>query len=357
MVRIGLIGAGGISEAHLPAYRSRQGATLAGVCDVDEERAERVAGEFGVEHWAAFERFVEEADVDAVDITLPHHLHHPAAKAALEAGRHVLIEKPFATSLAECLDLVETAAERDLVLMVGQMQRYHPPHRALKARVDDGELGTIRHARFDTLANQSDMFPPSHWLFDGEKAGGGGVLGYAVHKIDLLRYVLGDVRRAAAWTRTVDPRFRGAEDHCVGLLEFETGTVADFFCSISATAMPYNEMFWLFGDDGMVHTLPTGEQAEGYVGTPPLRMSRDDGSGSRKSFDAFSPETDLPAEDAFVNEIAHFVDCIEADREPLSSGRDNLGTIATIEAIYRSAELDGAPVTVEDVLTRARGGA
>lgn len=361
MVTVGLIGAGGISSAHLPAYRDYpERIELAAVCDADADRAAAVADEFGVDFWTDYETMLAAAEIDAVDIALPHNLHYPAARAALEAGVHVLVEKPFATSIADCLELVELAAERDLRLMVGQMQRFHPPYRALKERLEAGEFGTIRHARIDAIANQADLYEPPHWLYDGEKAGGGAVIGYAIHKLDLLRYLLGDVERAVSWERRVDERMDGAEDYSVGLLAFEGGTIADFFATTSAAATPYNELLWLFGDAGTVHTLPLdGGQDEGYSGTPQPRVSRDAGPDSRKQFDpldATPEDVDLPSSNAFVNELLHFADCVETGREPLSSGRDNLGTMAAIAAIYRSASGNGEPVRTADVLADPEGG-
>jgi len=106
-VSVGLIGSGGITKTHLTAYREHpEQVSLAGVCDIDEAAAASTAEEFGVETWTDYETFVVGTDVDAVDICLPHHLHYPVAKAALSAGKHVLVEKPLGISMAECVDLV-----------------------------------------------------------------------------------------------------------------------------------------------------------------------------------------------------------------------------------------------------------
>lgn len=357
MVKVGLIGVGGIANLHKPAYENHQDrVTLTGVCDIDEAGAREFAMAFDADYWTDYEVFLEEADVDAVDIPLPHHLHYPVAKAALEAGKHVLLEKPFGTSLSECIELVELAADRDLRLMVGQMQRFYAPYRALKQVVDRGDLGEIRHARTDALVNQDDMVPPDHWLYDGVKSGGGGIIGYSVHKIDLLRYLLGDVERAVSWDREVNSNFDGAEDYSLGMLEFESGTLGDFFVTLSAPAMPYTEMFWLLGDSGTVHTLPEDTQREGYVGLPDPRINSLDDPDNRKGFEALDVgDTNLPTDNAFVNEILHFADCIDSGEEPLSSGRDNLGTMAAIAGIYESAESDGRAVSIETVVTEAKG--
>lgn len=354
-VDIGLIGAGGISHAHRPAFRDfADQIRLTGVCDVDEERAADVAEEFDADYWTDFEVFVEEVDADAVDIALPHSLHYPAAKAALEADKHVFIEKPFATSMEDCADLVELAAERDRRLMIGMVQRYHPRHRAVKSLLGDGAFGQIHAGRIDMLQSLPEAgFDPDHWLYDGELAGGGGILSVLVHKIDLLRYFVGDVRRAIGLSRSVHDSFEDAEDYAVALLELENGAIVDCFNTYSAAGRPYDEMFWLFGSDGVVHTIPDDPQEEPYMDMPRPKVRFRGAEGSDKEFETLDPtpeETGLPTDSAFTNELLHFAESVESGAEPLSSGRDNLKTMATVFALYRSCDQDGAPVRVEDVL-------
>lgn len=109
-------------------------------------------------------------------------------------------------------------------------------------------------------------------------------------------------------------------------------------------------MFWLFGDNGVVHTLPEKQQRERYTGLPNPRINTQNNPESRKEFKTLSiDDIDLPSDDAFINEIIHFVDCIETGREPISSGQDNLGTMATIFGIYRSADTDGTTITIDDL--------
>ena len=207
-------------------------------------------------HFTEYERMFAEASIDAVDICLPHHMHYPAAMAALKAGKHVLVEKPFAITMDECVALVDAAAERGLTLMVAQMQRYTATYRGLKAMIDGGELGRIHHARIDGIQNLHDYSEPPHWLYDGERAGGGGVISVLVHRIDLLRYFLGDPSRVTAFGKQIDPTLNAAENYAVALIEFENGALVDVFSCYSAAAIPYSEMFWLFGDEAVVHTLP-----------------------------------------------------------------------------------------------------
>jgi|DewCreStandDraft_2_1066082.scaffolds.fasta_scaffold00062_57 predicted dehydrogenase len=351
-LRVGLIGAGNISRAHVPAYRDYSDVVaLTAVCDAHAPNAQRVAHEFGHSRiWEDYERFVVEAPVDAVDICLPHHLHYPVAKAALEAGKHVLVEKPFAITMRQCVELVELAERCGRTLMVAQVQRYHATYHRLRTMIQSGALGTIRHARIDALQNLHDYAEPPHWLYDGRQAGGGVVISVAVHKIDLLRYLVGDAVRVAARGFTVDPAFIAAEDYCLATLELENGALVDLFSTYAAAALPYSEMFWIFGDRGVVHTLPPAGQRT----SAQPRIAFKQGTKSGREFMELEPAPGVyPSASPFVNEILHFAACCTSGQEPLSSGRDNLKTMAVVFAIYESMRQDGRPVPVPAVLEAA----
>lgn len=353
-LRIGLIGAGNISGAHLPAYRNHTDRLhLAAVCDASEARAAAVAEKAGVKAvFSTIDAMLGSADIDAVDICLPHYLHYPAAMAALHAGMHVFVEKPLAVHAAECVEMVRFAESQGLTLMVGQMRRFLPGYRRLRALIRGGSIGTVRHARVDGIQNLRDYAAPPHWLYRGDEAGGGGVISVLVHGIDTLRYLIGDARSVAAFGKTVDEAFVGAEDYAVAIIEFENGAVGNLFSTYSASAIPYSEMFWLFGDLGVVHTLP--DEGKNLRSVPRVAIKTGDRS-TREFHDLASPAGDLaglPSPDPFANELLHFADCVRSGDEPLSSGRDNLGTMAIIFGIYESIKRGGAPVDVAQLVKR-----
>lgn len=351
-LRVGLVGAGNISRAHLAAYRDYpEVVALTAVCDAHGPSAQRVAEAFGHRQvWQDYARFVAEAPVDAVDICLPHALHYPVAKAALEAGKHVLVEKPFATALQECVELVELAERYRRTLMVAQMQRYHATYYRLRAMVQAGELGTIRSARIDAMQNLHDYAEPPHWLYDGRQAGGGVVISVAVHKIDLMRYLVGDAVCVTARGFTVDPAFTDAEDYCLAIIELENGALVELFSTYAAAALPYSEMFWIFGDTAVVHTLPLPGQRT----SAQPRIAFKQGTKSGREFVELEPAPGVyPSANPFINEILHFAACCRSGAEPLSSGRDNLKTMAVVFAIYESMRQGGRPVTTAEVLRAA----
>ncbi len=345
-LRVALIGCGGISTAHAQAYLrlgpqvAQVTATADAVLALAERRGQELGAQFVTDDYRAA---VERSDVDAVDICLPHHLHAQVALAALAAGKHVLVEKPMACSLGECRAMVQAAAGARRTLMVGQCQRFMPSYRGVRRLVASGELGHIRAVRFDSMQNAPAFLPPGHWLFDGRLAGGGIVISVSVHRIDLARYLVGDVRRVLGLTRQGDaPYVGGAEDYASALLEFENGAMGEHFATYSGFRMPYSEMFMLFGDDGAVHALPGAGEAMGPAFfASRLREDAARGPGWNAQFCGFLPvaadREDLPTDDGFTNEIAHFAACCRSGQEPLSSGRDNLGTMKVIFGIYQSA--------------------
>lgn len=354
-LRVGLVGAGNISRAHLPAYRDyREVVALTAVCDTHAPSAQRIAEEFGhTRFWEDDARFLAEAPIDAVDVCLPHHLHYPVAKAALQAGKHVLVEKPFAITMRQCVELVALAERCGRTLMVAQVQRYHATYHRLRTMIQSGQLGPIRHARIDAMQNLHDYAEPPHWLYDGQQAGGGVVISVAVHKIDLLRYLVGDAVRVTARGFTVDPAFTDAEDYCLAMLELENGALVDLFSTYAAAALPYSEMLWIFGDQGVVHTLPPAGQRS----SAQPRIAFRQGTRSGRDFTELAPEPGVyPTANPFINEILHFAECCRSGSEPLSSGRDNLHTMAVVFAIYESMRQDGRPVPIASVLAAAGAG-
>jgi predicted dehydrogenase len=350
-LRVGLIGAGSIAGAHLKAYQAfPQKVQLVGICDVNRAAAETRSREMGgIPAFTDVHALLAATNCEAVDICTVHDQHAPNTMAALAAGRHVLVEKPFGVSMAECREMVTAAERARRTLMVAQCQRYDASYAAIRDLVKADKLGRVHAARFDAMQNLAAFVPSTHWLFDGRRAGGGIVISVLVHKIDLLRYVLGEVRLVSAACRTTKPIFtNGAEDYVTALMEFENGAIADVFATYSGYRMPYGENFMLLGEHGAVHALPSVGR---YIG-PAYAVTADQPAPTgdwdtvhHSGFNPIEPRWDeFPTRDSITNEILHFADCVQTGREPLSSGRDNLGTMAVVFALYESARNGGQPV-------------
>ena len=360
-LKVGLVGTGGISNAHLTAYLEHPDRVqLTAVCDLDESRAQEYAKKAGVEAvYTDFDQMLREADIDAVDNCTFHPQHAPLAVAAAEAGKHVIVEKPMARSVQECRDMIAAADKAGVTLMVAQHLRHSPEARAVKRFIDEGKLGDILAVR-------------THIIGRGGRAGleryadanqGGGILQVnSVHHIDLLRYYVGNVKRVTGVCKSVGPgMINGAEDLVVANLEFKNGVLGDLFASPGESHERMSYM--VFGSNGTIHSTPEGmpraDSPTRHFGTIMLGLKEQEELDHRNPRDLqrrqpppFEPidtsGSDLPTLNYFVNEILHFEECIRTGMEPISSGRNNIETIKVIHGIFESSRT-GKPVDLDDL--------
>ena len=163
-LRVGIVGCGAVAEWHANNGYSALSNTvdLAAVCDRREERAQAIAGPFGARMYANLDDMLRDGRIDAVDLCVPHHLHASLALKALEAGRHVLVEKPIATTVVDAERMVEAAAKRNLTLCISENYPFLEPFRRARELIQAGEIG-----RLVTLRSHRIGYLGGIWLRDG----------------------------------------------------------------------------------------------------------------------------------------------------------------------------------------------
>ena len=191
MIKVGLIGCGFMGGMHSACYKVLEpmGVKLVAVADVRPEFAQKVASE-DTEIYACGMDLIEKADVDLIDICLPTHLHTAHAVAAMKKGRNVMIEKPVCFQDDEMELLMKTEKETGVKVQVGHCVRHALPNRWLKATVDSGVYGKIKHAEFYRLSGKP-TWAWENWLHQVEKSGSV-ALDMHIHDVDLVRYIMGD---------------------------------------------------------------------------------------------------------------------------------------------------------------------
>lgn len=343
-LKVGLVGAGRIAEAHMAAYTEHADRVqLTAVCDIVEDSARKRAKQAGIDAvYTDFETLLKEADVDALDILTRHDQHPYHSIAAMEAGKHVLTEKAMASTLKGCRDMIDAADKAGVTLMVAQNLRYSPDAAAVKRLIDDGELGTVHAARCQIVFPILMGTPAGHWMTDGDLAGGGIGMTNVIHQVDLLRYYIGNVKRVSGFIRTVQPELiNGAEDLLCATLEFENGAIGDVFASWTTFRVPESISLIVIGSDGTTHSTPPTPQdiPAAQFGTTMVSCEKRDRKGkSRRAFEAVEPIPGaVPTGNCFINEILHFEECCRESKEPLTSGKDNIETVKVIMGIYESA--------------------
>ena len=340
-LKVGLAGTGSISWYHLPAYQQfPETVKLTAVCDIRPDAMEKFGEKAGVkDRYTDFSEMLKNADIDAVDICTIHDQHEAQVLAAAAAGKQIFLEKPMAVNMKQCYRMVEAAKKAGVTFMIGHDLRYMPHALAIKRVVESGELGPVRMTRSVLIANMDfgaggGGFKLGHWLTDPKRSGGGMVISGLIHQIDLLRYYIGDIKSVYAINRSHQS---SAEEYTTVTLEFENGVIGTAMVIGPATRSPLGCEYSLFGDEGtIISTMAENRTYQFGHGTIASKKRGNAG----ESFNKFAPiepvRGNLHTDDPFINEILHFADCCREKKEPLTSGRDNLGTIKTVFAIYES---------------------
>ena len=285
-VRVGVIGTGFAASLHLTALRALPETHLVSVCSRRADRALAAALDHGVPtHTTDYRELIHDPEVEAVIIATPPHLHHPMVLATLEAGKHVLCEKPLARNLAEARDLVRIVERVKVVAMVNHQLRFLPLRVRIKQLIDAGYLGDP-HAATIVVHRSSLNDPydrPFGWLMEQEKAGG--MLGATgAHHIDALRWWLGEVKSVAGATATMVPRRRlpdsatmarvDADDNYAVLLRFANGALGTIHVT-ATVGFEGDEEITLSGSSGTLriredrlYGAQVGETALAEIVTP-----------------------------------------------------------------------------------------
>jgi predicted dehydrogenase len=309
-LRVALLGTGWIMDFHARAVLAHPGAELVAAANWRRPSLDRLAERHGIARtttdWRAL---AADPGVDAAVVGTPNALHAPQAIAFLDAGKHVLVEKPMAASLAEADAMVAAARRSGAFLMVAHCWRFHPDVRALRARVEAGELGEIVKTR--SYGGHAG-WGPSGWFTDPILAGGGALVDMGVHAIDTARYLLGDpepVRVCAA----VGTRYGAypVDDDAVLLLGWANGVTS---VVESGWWQPH-----LGGLEADTELYGTGGYARVWDMTEP------------------PPGYQHCTQPMYSAQLAEFVDAIAAGRQPRPGGEDGRVVVGVVEQAYASA--------------------
>jgi predicted dehydrogenase len=240
-LKIGLIGTGGIVRvAHLnPGWLAVPDVEIVAACDVNEKAAQKLADDFKIPHvFTDFREMLKIKELDAVDICTPNRVHTPAVIAALNAGKHVLCEKPLAVSVKEVLAMRAALRKSKRLLMTAQHQRFSAESTAIKAWIDTGALGEVYHTRVNAI--RRNWLPVSPGFIDPKLSGGGPCMDIGVHALDTALWLMNFPRPVRASGRALtnfakgydipgawgewDRTLFGVEDFASGFVHFDNGS-------------------------------------------------------------------------------------------------------------------------------------
>ena len=259
-VRFGITGSGFMGRTHAEAIH-HLGSTAALVAVWGGSRAPELARRFGVDCESSAEALARRPDIDAIVVTTPHHLHAGEAMLALEAGKHVLVEKPMATTLADCDRMLEAAARDHLVLATAYNSRFRANPPRARELIVGGAIGRVLTMHYSMIRRLDENFGGNKFQWIQHPEAIGFVIDGLPHGVDMMRWFLGaEVTKVAGYCRTFLPG-RPIEDTTVGILEFSNGAI----CSLNTTtaaAAPYpreETRLSIVGSSGLIDLNTFGE--------------------------------------------------------------------------------------------------
>jgi UDP-N-acetyl-2-amino-2-deoxyglucuronate dehydrogenase len=328
---VGVIGCGGISGAHLEAYRAlANDCEIVAVCDVSETAARARAAQFAVpEAVTDVGRLLADDRVQVVSICTPHFLHAPVTLAALRAGKHVICEKPMAMTVGECHEMVAAARANGAQLTVGS-ERVNPRYRFIRERVLP-ELGRVNEAWLaDFYFRDSAYYASGAWRGTWAGEGGGVMVNQAIYTWDQMADLLGGVELAYGyWTNLLHPTIE-VEDLAYGLVRFKTGVTGKVLatsCCDWPRARANDAGLRLFGEGGMIYD------------TEPWLYSLDFSLNDERKNAALRADferTVLPDYTGRYQTIqtADFFAAIREGREPLVTGASAMEAVKILNGIH-----------------------
>lgn len=338
-IKVGLLGAGGITAAHIAGFKNCEDrAVVTAIADprhdVAKARSEALGG---AEIYSSWEELIENADVDALDICLPHHLHHPAAMAGIRKGLHILTEKPIARTLDEADEMIQSAEQAGLVLMVCHNRRWIPEIAKLKEMIEQQVIGRVLSIRMEKNGGPGFNHQGIEWVARKETLGGGAMVSDLIHEMDLLRWLGGTPKQVLSASVQV-PEWMEGEVVGTVMVRFESGAVGEAAINWAArgvgttTLLPHASIRVTATEGMAVYSHADGLQV--------LKASEAD-----KGFQTIvSPSGVSGHEQA----IPHFIDAIRQRFTPLTSGVAGRGALEIAMAAYKSeAEAQAVSLPLE----------
>ena len=337
MTRVGIVGMGGMGWFHASRYFQIPGAQLAAIADIRPDRLEaRNAVQINIENKAPLpdlsqvQRFsdaaslISEADVDLIDVCLPSYLHAEFAVSALQAGHHVLCEKPMALRIHDADAMIAAAHKAHRKLMIAQCIRFWPEYQFLKRTVQSGMFGQLLSLHLYRIGGRPAGWGWQDWFMDPARSGGT-QYDLHIHDVDYVNSLLGGPDQILASGRKSSPEFACEVIHSLFL--YAGGPQVSIDAGWSEVQIPFKAGYEAWFERGFIRFDPDK--------TPALAV-----------YDSINQQNEQPAGftpgDAYLNEIQYFLECIQNNQDPLEcppeSARDSLVLLARERAVIDSEE-------------------
>jgi UDP-N-acetyl-2-amino-2-deoxyglucuronate dehydrogenase len=335
MQRIAILGTGAISDSHIQAYQKfKDQCQIVALVDLFPDKAREKALKHGLAAavFKDYQELLNGAEFDIASICLPPFEHAPASLALLQAGKHVLAEKPMAVSLQECDDMVATARASGKLLSIVAQNRFKTPMMKMKKVLESGLVGKVLHAQVDSAWWRGSNYYDLWWRGTWAKEGGGCTMNHAVHHIDIFQWMVGLPSELLAVTTNLGHENSEVEDFSTAVLTYANGSLGQ----ITASLVHHGEeqQFVCQGERARV-AVPWAVKAmrQKENGFP------EDNPAVQAEIQTFYDSLPAVEEEGHYGQIANFLAAVEGREPLLVDGLQGRRTLELITAIYQSSHL------------------
>ena len=345
-IKTGIIGCGKVAHLHAHALKKLSESLFTAVWDINRAKAKAFAEQYGVKVCSSIEEMVSNSSVEAVMICVPHPLHAETANKAIQAGMHVLVEKPLASSLEDCDAMIELAEKKGVALGTVCQRRFYPPSLRVRCAINEGKIGkpiigTVNMLGWrDKTYYQSDPWRGS-WMGEG----GGVLVNQATHQLDLLQWFMGPIDELFGYWSNLNHSYIEVEDTAVAVIKFKNGGVGNIIVSNSQNPALFGKVH-VHGDNGASVGVQTDSGAMFIAGMskitePPVNdlwTVKDEKNllekWKQEDTDFFNKIN--PMNYFHERQIEDFLRAIIKGTKPLIDGKEGRKTVEIFTAIYRS---------------------
>jgi len=338
-VKYGLVGIGNTINSAWPYHyvgcKDNPKIEFVSVYDINQKKATKLAKIFKLKTFASYEDLLE-SDIDAVLILVPHHAHEEVVFEAAKAGKHILCEKPMATTLEGCDQMIKATNKAGVRFMIAENQRFLPAHQSIHNFVNEGTVGKVFMIRsYEGVPEVHNVNNPESWKADPVKAGGGALMDMGVHKFATFNWILNDtVDSAYCWiTKQLTKLQEKAEDNAFIFLKYKSGVIAECVLSFTVNA-PSSNQLEVYGTDGTL--------IENHDWKNPIKIYTPHKLDAEKLNGWYFPEINHGPFPRYYHismgiEDSYFTDCILEDKKPEFTPEHAKEAVATVLLAYLSA--------------------
>lgn len=353
-LKTAVIGVGKVTPLHVAALAKLPQSSFTAVCSSKKEKAGDFARKYGIKGYTDVTEMVIREKIDVAIVCTPHPYHRSPAIAAMEAGAHVLIEKPLASSLADSDAILDAARKYSRKTGVVSQRRWYRPVQRMKAAIDAGKIGRPALGTVYMLGWRDEKYYTSDpWRGSWKGEGGGVLVNQAPHQIDLLQWFMGEIDELYGVWANLNHPFIEVEDTALAIIKFKNGALGNIVVSNSQKPGIYGKVH-VHGENGASVGVQTDGGAMFVAGMsnilePPVNdiwtvpgeehLLKEMVRGDSEFFNSLAN----PVEYFHERQIEDFLQAIIEDRKPIVTGEEGRITVEIFTAIYRSAR-DNKPV-------------